>query len=272
MKLGNHILHGGDYNPDQWLDCPEILDEDVRLMKKAGVNCVSLGIFAWSRIEPEEGRYELDWLAEIIQRLYENGIDTILATPTGAMPHWLADQYEEVRQVGEDGVRNDAGKRHNYNIVKLLFFIYDSSYHLINILPAACSFSIHSGLFFSLFHQNRSYNRETYDAQENKHQHTGNRPVKEDIEAASRNNKCLTHIILQNRGKHEGQKHRSRGKIIFAQQISRHAGNKHDNYPIHRVTRAVRSHHANYRDNRYHIFNRHGQNLNQKRDHTYCHD
>ncbi len=114
MKLGNHILHGGDYNPDQWLDCPEILDEDVRLMKKAGVNCVSLGIFAWSRIEPEEGRYELDWLAEIIQRLYENGIDTILATPTGAMPHWLADQYEEVRQVGEDGVRNDAGKRHNY--------------------------------------------------------------------------------------------------------------------------------------------------------------
>ena len=56
MKLGNHILHGGDYNPDQWLDCPEILDEDVRLMKKAGVNCVSLGIFAWSRIEPEEGQ------------------------------------------------------------------------------------------------------------------------------------------------------------------------------------------------------------------------
>ncbi len=40
MKLGNHILHGGDYNPDQWLDCPEILDEDVRLMKKAGVNAL----------------------------------------------------------------------------------------------------------------------------------------------------------------------------------------------------------------------------------------
>lgn len=89
MKIGSNtenvlgILHGGDYNPDQWLDCPEVLEEDVRLMKKARVNCVSLGIFAWSRLEPEEGRYELDWLENIIQRLYENGIYTILATPTG---------------------------------------------------------------------------------------------------------------------------------------------------------------------------------------------
>lgn len=120
MKIGSNtenvlgIFHGGDYNPDQWLDCPEVLEEDVRLMKKARVNCVSLGIFAWSRLEPEEGRYELDWLENIIQRLYENGIYTILATPTGAMPHWLTDQYEEVRQVSENGVRNDAGKRHNY--------------------------------------------------------------------------------------------------------------------------------------------------------------
>ena len=116
MEIGNNmgILHGGDYNPDQWLDCPEILAEDVRLMKKAKVNCVSLGIFAWSKLEPEEGKYDLDWLEDMIQNLYENGIYTILATPTGAMPHWLSNQYEEVRQVGEDGIRYNSGKRHNY--------------------------------------------------------------------------------------------------------------------------------------------------------------
>ena len=68
------IIHGGDYNPDQWLDRPEILEEDLQLMKKADVNCVSLGIFAWSRLEPEEGRYDFSWLEKIIQRLYENGI------------------------------------------------------------------------------------------------------------------------------------------------------------------------------------------------------
>ena len=46
---GGRLLHGGDYNPDQWLAYPEVFEEDVRLMKEAGVNCVSLGIFAWAR-------------------------------------------------------------------------------------------------------------------------------------------------------------------------------------------------------------------------------
>lgn len=49
------LLHGGDYNPEQWLDSPQVLEEDIRLMKEARVNCVSLGIFSWARLEPEEG-------------------------------------------------------------------------------------------------------------------------------------------------------------------------------------------------------------------------
>lgn len=113
-KLPEKLLHGGDYNPDQWLDCPEVLEEDIRLMKEAHVNCVSLGIFAWGKLEPEEGRYELDWLGGIIDRLYDNGISTILATPTGAMPHWLQENYEEVRQVLSNGIRKLPGGRHNF--------------------------------------------------------------------------------------------------------------------------------------------------------------
>ena len=52
--LGGRILYGGDYNPDQWLEHPEVLEQDVRLMKESKVNCVSLGIFAWAALEPEE--------------------------------------------------------------------------------------------------------------------------------------------------------------------------------------------------------------------------
>lgn len=44
-----HLLHGGDYNPEQWIDCPQVLEEDIRLMKEAHVNCVSLGIFSWAK-------------------------------------------------------------------------------------------------------------------------------------------------------------------------------------------------------------------------------
>mgnify|MGYP000809869519 FL=1 len=75
------LLHGGDYNPEQWLDRPDILAQDIELMKKAHVNTVTLGVFSWSTLEPQEGVFELDWLADIVHNLYANGIHTILATP-----------------------------------------------------------------------------------------------------------------------------------------------------------------------------------------------
>lgn len=108
------MLHGGDYNPDQWLNYPEILQEDVELMKKAHINCVSLGIFAWSRLEPEEGKFDFDWLQEIMDNLYQNGIYTFLATPTGAMPRWLTDKYPEANKVTTLGIRRIHGERHNF--------------------------------------------------------------------------------------------------------------------------------------------------------------
>ena len=66
------IWYGGDYNPDQWPE--EVWDDDVRLMKKAGVNLVSVGIFSWAKIETSEGVYDFDWLDRIINKLGEAGI------------------------------------------------------------------------------------------------------------------------------------------------------------------------------------------------------
>ncbi len=108
------LMHGGDYNPDQWLDRPDILAEDVRLMKKAGINCVTLGVFSWSTYEPVEGEFHLDWMGDIIDNLYRNGIYTILSTPSGARPAWLDAAYPEAMRVGRDGLRNHHGARHNH--------------------------------------------------------------------------------------------------------------------------------------------------------------
>ena len=68
--LSLKLLHGGDYNPDQWLDYPEVLAEDIKLMKKAHVNCASVGIFAWSKLEPEESRTAI---AHTVRRHFVNG-------------------------------------------------------------------------------------------------------------------------------------------------------------------------------------------------------
>lgn len=111
---GRKLLHGGDYNPEQWLDRPDILAQDIELMKKAHVNTVTLGVFSWSVLEPEEGVFKLDWLADIIHNLYANGIRTILATPSAARPAWLAHKYPEVRRVRADRVRELYNRRQNY--------------------------------------------------------------------------------------------------------------------------------------------------------------
>lgn len=109
-----HLLHGGDYNPDQWLDCPEVLKRDIELMKEAHINCVSVAIFAWAKLEPQEGVYDFDWLEEIINNLYENGIYTVLASPSGGKPVWMSEKYPEIRRVQADLVRDETGDRHNH--------------------------------------------------------------------------------------------------------------------------------------------------------------
>lgn len=108
------LVHGGDYNPEQWLDRPDILKEDIRMMKKAGVNSATLGVFSWSVYEPKEGEYHFDWLEEIMDNLYENGIYTVLATPSGARPAWLDASYPEAMRVSRQNVRNHHGLRHNH--------------------------------------------------------------------------------------------------------------------------------------------------------------
>jgi beta-galactosidase len=110
----NSILHGADYNPDQWMETPEIWNEDMRLMKLSNINSVTLGIFSWSSIEPEEGKFSFDWLDKIMDMLAENGISVILTTPSGARPAWLSEKYPEVLRVGANRVRNLHGQRHNH--------------------------------------------------------------------------------------------------------------------------------------------------------------
>lgn len=108
------LYYGADYNPEQWLDRPDILEHDTELMKKAHVNVVSLGIFSWSTLEPREGEFHLDWMADIIDKLYAAGISVVLATPSGARPAWMAYQYPEVRRVDADRVRQLYGRRQNH--------------------------------------------------------------------------------------------------------------------------------------------------------------
>ncbi|WP_379126695.1 beta-galactosidase [Paenibacillus sp. sgz500958] len=108
------MLHGADYNPEQWLRYPEVLKEDIRLMKLAGCNVMSVGIFSWVSLEPEEGVFTFDWLDGVLDSFAENGIFAFLATPSGARPAWMSEKYPEVLRVEKNRVRNLHGVRHNH--------------------------------------------------------------------------------------------------------------------------------------------------------------
>src|SRR6185369_9360239 len=105
---------GGDYNPEQW---PEsVWAEDLALMRAARVNLVSVGVFAWSRLEPAEGEYRFDWLDRVLDRLHAAGIGVALATPTASPPPWFTAAHPDGLAVTDQGVALTHGSRDSYCI------------------------------------------------------------------------------------------------------------------------------------------------------------
>jgi beta-galactosidase len=103
------ISYGGDYNPEQW---PRpVWDEDVALMREAGVTLVSVGIFSWALLEPREGEYDFGWLDDVLDLLHRNGIAVDLGTPTASPPAWFYDAYPDSRVVTRDGTALGFGSR-----------------------------------------------------------------------------------------------------------------------------------------------------------------
>ncbi|MET9426017.1 beta-galactosidase [Streptomyces sp. NPDC006540] len=98
---GRRVLFGGDYNPEQWPE--ETWLEDVRLMKEAGVNSVTLGVFSWAMIEPRPGAREFGRLDRLTDLMHGNGIGIVLATPTASPPPWMGARHPETLPRGEDG-------------------------------------------------------------------------------------------------------------------------------------------------------------------------
>ncbi|MEV6237686.1 beta-galactosidase [Lentzea sp. NPDC051838] len=73
------------------------------LMAEAGFTVIRVGESVWSTWEPENGRFDLDWLQPVLDGAHARGISVVLGTPTYAVPPWLARQYPEIAAVRADG-------------------------------------------------------------------------------------------------------------------------------------------------------------------------
>ncbi|MDI3406345.1 beta-galactosidase [Streptomyces cavernicola] len=106
------IAYGGDYNPEQW--GPETHAEDAELMRAAGVNLTTVGIFSWAKSEPAPGAYDFGWLDAHLDRLADAGVAVCLATMTASPPPWLARLHPETLPVMADGTRLHPGSRQHW--------------------------------------------------------------------------------------------------------------------------------------------------------------
>ncbi|MFI6277812.1 beta-galactosidase [Streptomyces sp. NPDC050988] len=113
------LAYGADYNPEQWPR--EVWEEDVRLMREAGVNLVSVGIFSWARIQPAQDQWDFGWLDEIMGLLHANGIGVDLATATASPPPWLTTAHPEILPVTASGETVWPGARQHWRPTSPVF-------------------------------------------------------------------------------------------------------------------------------------------------------
>ena len=110
-KKVQKMLYGGDYNPEQWPE--EIWEEDMRLFHKAHIDVVTLNVFSWAALQPDESTYDFSKLDKIMKLVKENGLKVCMATSTGAHPAWMARKYPDILRVEHNGMKRKFGARHN---------------------------------------------------------------------------------------------------------------------------------------------------------------
>ncbi|MFC1419145.1 beta-galactosidase [Streptacidiphilus cavernicola] len=114
--------YGADYNPEQWPR--EVWQEDVQLMREAGVTVVTLAVFSWARLQPTADSWDFAWLDEIMDLLHANGVSVDLATATASPPPWLTARHPEILPVTRTGETLWPGARQHWRPTSPVFREY----------------------------------------------------------------------------------------------------------------------------------------------------
>ena len=116
------ILYGAAYYPEYMPY--ERTDQDIALMKKAGINVVRIGESTWGLWEPEDGRFEYAWMDRVVEKLHSAGIRVILGTPTYSIPAWMYQKHPEMVITRLGGQYLYYGLRQNTDLMNSTYRFY----------------------------------------------------------------------------------------------------------------------------------------------------
>ncbi len=88
------LLYGAAYY-DEYMPYDR-LQQDVAMMKKAGINTVRIAESTWSTCEPQEGVFDFSHVERVMDAMEEAGINVIIGTPTYAIPTWMVKSHPDV--------------------------------------------------------------------------------------------------------------------------------------------------------------------------------
>lgn len=110
-EVVNKVVFGGDYNPEQWDEATRLVD--MEMLNCMSVDIVTLNVFSWARLQPDENTYDFSELDKIVKMVTDNGLKICMATSTAAHPAWMAKKYPDVTRVDFQGKKFKYGVRHN---------------------------------------------------------------------------------------------------------------------------------------------------------------
>ena len=107
----NKMPYGGDYNPEQWTE--DVWEEDMKLLPAAGIDTVTLNVFSWASLQPDETTYDFSTLDRIVDMVTDKKMNICMATATAVHPAWMARKYPDILRVDYEGRKRKFGGRHN---------------------------------------------------------------------------------------------------------------------------------------------------------------
>ncbi|MEO6003917.1 MAG: beta-galactosidase [Opitutus sp.] len=95
---------GAYYYPEHW--SREEWSRDLKRMASLGFRFTHMAEFAWSNLEPVEGKFDFEWLDWCVAEAGKHGLKVVLCTPSACPPVWLTTKHPEILNVNDQGIRS----------------------------------------------------------------------------------------------------------------------------------------------------------------------